>query len=66
MLDVDGRVISWNEGAKRLKGWDGQEILGRHFSLFYTEAAVAAGHPERELELAAAEGRYTEEFARTA
>jgi PAS domain S-box-containing protein len=61
MLDVDGRVISWNEGARRLKGWDGQEILGRHFSLFYTEEEVAAGHPESELELAAAEGRYTEE-----
>ena len=61
MLDVDGRVTSWNEGARRLKGWDAQEILGRHFSLFYTEEAVAAGHPERELEIAAAEGRYEEE-----
>ena len=61
MLDVDGRVISWNEGAKRLKGWDEQEILGRHFSLFYTEDAVAAGHPDQELEIAASVGRHEEE-----
>jgi PAS domain S-box-containing protein len=61
MLDVDGRVTSWNEGAKRLKGWDAEEILGRRFSLFYTEEAVAAGHPEHELEIAAARGRYAEE-----
>ncbi|HXE98044.1 MAG TPA: PAS domain S-box protein [Dongiaceae bacterium] len=61
MLDVDGRVTSWNEGAKRLKGWDAQEILGRHFSVFYTREAVAAGHPEHELEIAAAEGQYEEE-----
>jgi PAS domain S-box-containing protein len=61
MLDVDGRVISWNEGAKRLKGWDEKEILGRHFSLFYPEEEVVAGSPEHELGLAAAEGRYAEE-----
>jgi PAS domain S-box-containing protein len=61
MLDADGRVNSWNEGAKRLKGWDAQEILGRHFSLFYTKEAVAAGHPEHELEIAAAEWRHEEE-----
>ena len=61
MLDADGRVVSWNEGAKRLKGWDEQEILGRHFSLFYTEEAVASGHPEHELKIAATEGQYAEE-----
>ena len=61
MLSLDGRVTGWNEGAKRLKGWDKEEILGRHCSLFYPEAARAAGHPERELALAAAEGRYAEE-----
>jgi PAS domain S-box-containing protein len=61
MLDADGRVTSWNEGAKRLKGWDSAEILGRHFSLFYPENAVAAGLPERELGLAATEGRHAEE-----
>ena len=44
-IDADGRVTSWNEGAKRLKGWDAQEVLGRNFSLFYTGEAVAAGQP---------------------
>ena len=61
MLDGHGRVSSWNEGARRLKGWDAEEILGRHFSLLYTAEAVAAGHPEHELEIAAATGRYEEE-----
>ena len=61
MLDIDGRVSSWNEGAKRLKGWDEQEILGRHFSLFYPEDAIASGHPEHALEIAMAEGRFAEE-----
>lgn len=61
MLDVDGRVTSWNLGATRLKGWEEHEILGRHFSIFYTEEAVAAGHPGHELELAVKEGRYSEE-----
>ena len=61
MLDVDGCVVSWNEGARRLKGWNEQEILGRHFSQFYPEEAVAAGHPGRGLEIAVAEGRFAEE-----
>jgi PAS domain S-box-containing protein len=61
MLDADGLVTSWNEGARRLKGWDTEEILGRHFSLFYPEDAVAAGRPEHDLGLAAAEGRFAEE-----
>jgi len=57
MLEVDGRVASWNEGATRLKGWSEPEILCRHFSVFYPEESVAAGKPQRELELAASEGR---------
>jgi PAS domain S-box-containing protein len=61
MLDVDARVITWNEGAKQLKGWDAQDVLGRNFSIFYTEEAVAAGHPEHELQQAKAEGLYKEE-----
>ncbi len=61
MLDVDGRVASWNEGATRLKGWSEREILGRHFSLFYPEESVAAGEPRRELELAASGGRIAQE-----
>jgi PAS domain S-box-containing protein len=61
MLDIDGLVTSWNEGARRLKGWDAQEILGCHFSMFYTKKAIAAGHPEQALKIAAAEGRFEEE-----
>ncbi|MCM0083177.1 ATP-binding protein [Geomonas sp. Red32] len=61
LLSPDGRVTSWNEGATRLKGWEAEEILVRHFSLFYPEESVADGHPERELAIAAAEGRYEEE-----
>jgi PAS domain S-box-containing protein len=61
MLDVDGRVSSWNEGAKRLKGWDAEEALGRHMSLFYPAEAVASGHPEAELARAAEKGRWAEE-----
>jgi PAS domain S-box-containing protein len=61
MLDVDGHVITWNDGAKRLKGWDAEEVIGRDFSIFYTEEAVAAGYPEQELKQARAEGIYKEE-----
>jgi PAS domain S-box-containing protein len=61
MLDPDGRVASWNEGARRIKGYEAEEILGRHFSTFYPPEVAATGHPERELEIARAEGRYEEE-----
>lgn len=61
MLDPQGRVVSWNEGAERIKGYRAEEIVGRHFSVFYTQADVARGHPLRELELAAQLGRYGEE-----
>jgi PAS domain S-box-containing protein len=64
LLDPEGRVTSWNEGARRLKGWEAEEILGRHFSVFYPEERMAEGHPERELACAAAEGRYEEESYR--
>jgi PAS domain S-box-containing protein len=61
MLDQDGHVTSWNSGAKRAKGYTEDEILGRHFEIFYTPEDRAAGHPERALEVAAAEGIYREE-----
>ncbi len=64
MLDPDGRVASWNPGAERLKGYTAQEIVGRHFSVFYPPEDAAAGRPERELEIAAATGRYEEESIR--
>ncbi len=61
MLDPTGRVASWNTGAERIKGYRGEEIIGRHFRLFYPEQAQRAQHPERELELALRDGRYEEE-----
>jgi PAS domain S-box-containing protein len=61
MLDPEGRVVSWNTGARRLKGYEDDEIIGRHFSLFYPPEDVQAGRPERELQIARTEGRYEEE-----
>lgn len=61
MLDPEGRVASWNEGARRIKGYEAEEILGRHFSAFYPPDVAASGHPTRELEVARREGSYEEE-----
>nr|WP_229907627.1 PAS domain-containing sensor histidine kinase [Amycolatopsis oliviviridis] len=61
MLDVEGRVISWNPGAERIKGYSEEEILGRHFSAFYTKADVVAGKPAEELLIAAEVGSYEHE-----
>ena len=61
MLDGNGRVTTWNSGAERLKGYKGDEIIGKDFSVFYTEEARQAGHPKRLLETALREGRYEEE-----
>jgi len=61
MLDIDGYVSSWNPGARRFKGYEADEILGQHFSRFYTPEDRAAGIPERALRTAAAEGRFDTE-----
>jgi PAS domain S-box-containing protein len=61
VLDPEGRVLTWNEGAERLKRYRREEILGRHFSIFYEPADVADGRPERILAQAAAEGHFAEE-----
>ncbi len=58
MLDPDGRITSWNPGARRLKGYEEGEILGEHFSRFYIEEDRAAGLPERALAAAAKDGRF--------
>ena len=52
MLDPDGNVTSWNAGAERIKGYTAQEIIGRHFSQFYTEDDRAGGVPDRALAIA--------------
>ena len=61
MLDAQGHIATWNAGAKRFKGYEAEEIIGQHFSRFYTEEDVASGHPEKELKIAAREGRYEED-----
>jgi PAS domain S-box-containing protein len=61
MLDPDGRIVSWNSGGERIKGYRADEVIGRHFSLFYTQEAIDRGHPDYELEVAEAEGRFEEE-----
>jgi PAS domain S-box-containing protein len=58
LLDPSGVVINWNPGAERLKGYTADEILGQHFSKFYTREECAAGMPGRVLEIADREGRY--------
>lgn len=61
MLDPDGLVRSWNLGAELIKGYKADEILGRHFSTFYTEKDKVSGHPSDELRMAIASGRFEEE-----
>jgi PAS domain S-box-containing protein len=61
MLDPTGRVTSWNPGAERIKGYRPDEILGEHFSRFYTEEDRAADAPARALATALAEGRFEKE-----
>ena len=61
MLDPGGHVITWNTGAERLKGYQADEIRGRHFSCFYSEQDVACGKPEQELHQALTEGRCLDE-----
>ena len=60
-LDPEGRVLSWNPGAQRFKGYTAEEIVGRHFSVFYPPEEIAAGKPQHELEVAAKKGRFEDE-----
>jgi PAS domain S-box-containing protein len=61
VLDPEGRVITWNPGAQRIKGYSKEEIIGQHFSKFYPPEAVQSGWPTRELALAQKEGRFADE-----
>src|SRR4051794_19319580 len=61
MLDTGGHIATWNAGAERIKGYTADEIIGQHFSRFYTEPDIARNHPAHELEIAEREGRYEEE-----
>jgi len=60
-LDPQGQVSSWNSGARRLKGYEASEIIGQHFSRFYTEEDRAGGLPQRGLAAAEREGRFENE-----
>ncbi|MFK4499264.1 PAS domain S-box-containing protein [Bradyrhizobium japonicum] len=64
MLDVEGNVASWNAGAQRIKGYAPEEIIGRHFSNFYTEEDRAAGLPRTGLQTASRDGRWEHEGQR--
>jgi PAS domain S-box-containing protein len=61
MLTPEGLVASWNPGAQRFKGYAPEEIVGQHFSRFYSEEERASGSPERALQIALAEGRFERE-----
>src|SRR6185436_7695614 len=58
MLDPQGYVLTWNAGAERIKGYKAREMIGQHFTRFYPADKLAAGLPQHELEVAAAEGRF--------
>ena len=61
MLDADGRVATWHEGAERIKGYTADEIIGQHFSRFFPSEDIQRGKPMHELKVAAAEGRSEDE-----
>jgi len=61
LLDTDGNVVNWNAGAERAKGYKAEEIVGRNFAVFYSEADRAAGLPQKALATARAESRFEAE-----
>jgi diguanylate cyclase (GGDEF)-like protein/PAS domain S-box-containing protein len=61
LLSVEGIVMTWNPGAQRMKGYSAEEVVGRHFSIFYRDEAILSRHPNHELELATSGGTYAEE-----
>jgi PAS domain S-box-containing protein len=64
MLSPEGKVTNWNAGAQRIKGYTAEEVIGTHFSNFYTETDRHDGLPERALKTAAEQGRYEQEGLR--
>ncbi|GEO04984.1 hypothetical protein AAE02nite_26480 [Adhaeribacter aerolatus] len=61
MLDPAGHIATWNEGAKRIKGYEANEIIGKYFSKFYSRDAILQGYPEYELRKARTDGRFEDE-----
>jgi PAS domain S-box-containing protein len=64
LLAPDGTVATWNQGAQNIKGYAADEIIGKHFSRFYPRQAIESNWPDRELEIAGKEGRFTDEGLR--
>jgi PAS domain S-box-containing protein len=64
MLDTEGHVISWNLGAQRIKGYQPEEIIGSHFSRFYTDEDRGTGEPKKALDAARRHGRFEKEGRR--
>jgi PAS domain S-box-containing protein len=60
MLDLTGRVVTWNSSAERIKGYEAKQIIGRHFSCFFPHDDVRRGRPEEVLRIAASNGRHEE------
>jgi PAS domain S-box-containing protein len=61
LLDTEGRILTWNAGAERIKGYSAEEIIGQHFSRFYPKAAIERGQPDHALRRAAAERSFEDE-----
>jgi rsbT co-antagonist protein RsbR len=61
LLSPEGRVLTWNKAAERLKGWTSEEIVGQHFSRFYPQEDINKGKTEMELKNAAQDGRFEDE-----
>ena len=61
LLDPEGRVLSWNAGARLMKGYEAAEVIGRHFSMFYPSDLLDVDWPQRELDAARAQGRFEDE-----
>jgi PAS domain S-box-containing protein len=61
MLDIEGYIESWNDGGERITGYTASEVIGQHFSLFYTEEDMKRSHPQNEIGIAMNNGRYEEE-----
>src|SRR3954469_3163156 len=61
ILGPDGRILTWSDGARKMKGYDAEEIIGKHFSVFYTRESIDRRWPAHELEMATAEGHFEDE-----
>src|ERR1035438_9348417 len=64
MMDPRGRILSWNSGAERIKGYTAEEIIGHNFSCFFPPEDIGRGRPEEILRMTAANGRHEEQGMR--